>query len=94
MEYNQIASILFLHLSTSSYISYYSFGPDGIVVQGVFPDDIWVKRGLMAAVLVLTTVISIVGPGAFGKVVLGFLAIVCICTFTVIWSYFGFFTKR
>ena len=77
----------------------FSFGPDGIVVipgypEGIFPDDIWVKRGLMAAVLVVTTVISIVGPGAFGKVVLGFLAIVCICTFTVIWSYFGFFTKR
>ena len=71
-----------------------SFGPDGIVHEGIFPDDIWVKRGLMAAVLVVTTVISIVGPGAFGKVVLGFLAIVCICTFTVIWSYFGFFTKR
>ena len=88
------ASIIFVHIFKSFYISYYSFGPDGIVVQGVFPDDIWVKRGLMAAVLLLTTIISIVGPGAFGKVVLGFLAIVCICTFTVIWSYFGFFTKR
>ena len=76
------------------FMFYHSFGPEGIVYPGAIPDDVWVKRGLCAAVLLFTTIISIVGAGAFGKVVLLFLAIVCICTFTVLWSYFGFFTTR
>ena len=54
----------------------------------------WIELGLNWLLLVLITCVAIVGPGMFGKFILLFLLVVVVCTLTVMWSFFGFFTTR
>ena len=54
----------------------------------------WIEVGMNWLLLIVITVVAVVGPSIFGKFILLFLLVVIICTVTVLWSFFGFFTTR
>ena len=90
---NTVASALYSTACVEAIMT--SIGPNGIIYEGLLvPDSQWVELGINWAILVFVTLVGIVGPSIFGKFILLFLFVVIVCTFTVIWSFFGFFTQR